>query len=673
MPLHKIPLCSFKYVGDNTLSSGIFIYDTRESIAKNNNITKLYYKKNIIEIEKGSIPNLLYKGNTKIEKLYNKLLYKENNSIYKIYNYNLSVENRKITKGLPKNLSKNDVKFIKNKNYNLEKIRINEFARNKVVHLDIYKNLGFTREQLKQVERINIIELNNSNNIFNLENHKKYKDINIGYNIKSLARNFFKGLDINHSVNLQIYNKPPQIIKGKIIIVDKLKIRRLHIIKNNININSDIIRNINIKDNIINVSRKDKKRVDISTNDYLYRKREKPTYLNNYTKLAYKTNDFKLNKYNCVNLSRSHNRDIIRYIYRKLFYSNTLNTIYKTNNILGLNKNNFHKIGKHSIVALEKNITTNIVRTSLFFIEKNITTNIVRTNLFFIENNKFKNIYKGESLGLNKSRIKISKRIHMNLIKKFRINILKWFFDFRNLKIIKRWWVLEATDPRDEKILPIKDYNYTNNPLLVNSRIKPYGHLIKQNKHPISYAPYMDFQGIDLDYGKEEMPLSIEIMIDMVNIVGMIVQHSASQFANVSGQEAIEFIIELLLDWINMETTIEAMNKSGSREHYLRTYRWIRWEAEKVWFMADKDHTQDKTMGIKYAGMLFANLIDYMKYHHFDVVPLWRNLKCMDIERQFNRVATNGDIIKILDKVKGNRHYMIETQNFEKKNILGGK
>ncbi len=71
--------------------------------------------------------------------------------------------------------------------------------------------------------------------------------------------------------------------------------------------------------------------------------------------------------------------------------------------------------------------------------------------------------------------------------------------------------------------------------------------------------------------------------------------------------------------------------------------------------------------------MLFANLIDYMKYHYFDVVPLWRNLKYMDIERQFNRVATNGDIIKILDKVKGNRHYMIETQNFEKKNILGGK
>ncbi|AVQ45678.1 hypothetical protein [Clostridium botulinum] len=656
MPLHKIPLCSFKYVGDNTLSSGIFIYDTREGIAKDNNITKLYYKKNI-EIEKGSISNLLYKDDTRIEKLYNKLFYKENNSIYKIYNYNLSVKDRKIIKGLPKNLSENDFKFIKNKNYNLEKIKINEFTRNKVVHLDIYKNLGFTRGQLKQVKIINIIELNNSNNIFNLEDYKKYKDINIGYNIRSLTRNFFKGLDINHSVNLQVYNRVTEINKGKIIIVDKLKIRSLHIIRNNININIDVIRKICIKDNIINVIRRHEKRVDISTNIYLYRNIGKQIYLNNYTKLSYKTNNFKLNKHNCINVLRTYPTDIIRYVYRKLFYINTLNTIYKTNNILGLNKNNFHKIGKHSIVALEKNITTNIVR----------------TGLFFIENNKFKDIYKGESLGLNKSKIKISKRIHMNLIKKLRINIFKRFFNFRDLKIIKRWWVLEATDPRDEKILPIKDYNYSNKPLLVNSRIKAYGNLIEQNKHPISYAPYMDSQGTDLNYGKEEMQLSIEIMIDMINIVGMIVQHSSSQFANASGQETIEFIMELLLDWLNIETTIEAMNKSGSREHYLRTYRWIRWEAEKIWFMADKDHTQDKMMGIKYAGMLFANLIDYMKYHHFDAVPLWRNLKYMDIERQFNRVASNGDIIKTLDKLKGNRHDMIEIQNFEKKNILGGK
>ncbi|WP_243143352.1 hypothetical protein [Clostridium estertheticum] len=43
----------------------------------------------------------------------------------------------------------------------------------------------------------------------------------------------------------------------------------------------------------------------------------------------------------------------------------------------------------------------------------------------------------------------------------------------------------------------------------------------------------------------------------------------------------------------------------------------------------------------------------------------------MDIERTFDRMATNGDLMKATDKLKGKRNYMIETQNFEKKNILG--
>ncbi len=43
----------------------------------------------------------------------------------------------------------------------------------------------------------------------------------------------------------------------------------------------------------------------------------------------------------------------------------------------------------------------------------------------------------------------------------------------------------------------------------------------------------------------------------------------------------------------------------------------------------------------------------------------------MDIERNFNRIAQNGDIIKSLNKTKGRRYYYIDTQNIEKKNILG--
>ena len=72
-------------------------------------------------------------------------------------------------------------------------------------------------------------------------------------------------------------------------------------------------------------------------------------------------------------------------------------------------------------------------------------------------------------------------------------------------------------------------------------------------------------------------------------------------------------------------------------------------------------------------GTLIANLIGYLKNHEFNLVPLWRNPKAMDIERNFNKVAQNGDLMKVLDKIKGERYYYIETQNVEKKNIFGGE
>lgn len=231
----------------------------------------------------------------------------------------------------------------------------------------------------------------------------------------------------------------------------------------------------------------------------------------------------------------------------------------------------------------------------------------------------------------------------------------------KGIEMINRWWVIDATAPEDKLILP-HDYNYASSPLSVNSRILPYGTLVAQALHPISYMPYLeDLKGIDIQYGINEMDLSIEIMLEMINFIGLIVGKMASQFANCSGQEAIEFIMELILNWLNLEPIIVAMTNNKSREHYLRTYRWIRWEAEKVWFMADIDPTQDKMHGIKYSGMLFANLLEYMKMHHFNITPIWRNER-MDIERNFNRKAQNGDLIKKLDKNKGKRHYSIENR-----------
>lgn len=236
------------------------------------------------------------------------------------------------------------------------------------------------------------------------------------------------------------------------------------------------------------------------------------------------------------------------------------------------------------------------------------------------------------------------------------------------LEVTKRWWVLDATGPYDYKILPY-DYRYQKNPLWIHRRDREYGTRYQELKaHPISYMPYLeDNKGADLHYGTREIALSIEIMLDMANILVMIFKHSANQFANCSGQETMEFIMELLFDWLTLDSTIEEMDNKGSREHYLRVYRWFRWEAEKVWFMADNDHSQDCMHGIKFAGILVKNILEYMKNHHFNIVPLWRNITFMDIERQFNRNATNGDLMVDLDKLKSKRHYFIEEKNIRRK------
>ncbi|MCS4472462.1 hypothetical protein JQ031_01965 [Clostridium botulinum] len=146
-------------------------------------------------------------------------------------------------------------------------------------------------------------------------------------------------------------------------------------------------------------------------------------------------------------------------------------------------------------------------------------------------------------------------------------------------------------------------------------------------------------------------------MLDLINILMMIWHKSSQAWLRCTGKEAIQFIMELIYDWYTLDT-------SSPNIDYIRAYRWIRWEAEKVYFCNIEN-------GLQAIGLLIANLIDYLKQHHFNLVPVWNNPKAMEIEREFNKAATNGDIMRDLDKLKGKRNYMIEVQNFEKKNILG--
>ncbi|MGY0372465.1 hypothetical protein [Clostridium sp. JNZ J1-5] len=672
MPLHTIPLCSFDYVGD-TLSSATFRYDARECLSKNR--TKLCYAENKLEIDKNDNKSC-YSSNIKINKNSSKdVVINDDNEIGKNIKIRLDKTNKSINKSTEKELSSIEKFIIKENLLELSsnKIEIDMLKGKNLLNMN---NIELSKEWKRQLNRDLDYKLDNSNKGVDLDNVSTIKDINIKSNIK-LDRVFEQGIDINSNVNVAITRQ--QILDKTVSThLDRDKEKRLDVALNNKYVDINITRDIDTKDNILNVNRVAIKEADILTSIYLDRENKKKFLKTINSSLAYKINNFKLDKYSYIDVERDNVRDIIKPIDTKLFYINTLKRISKFNNTLGLNKDTIYRASKYSTVELDKDILNNINKYNVMELDKDKISKIFKSKSNSIESIRSNNIYKEDLLGLNKDEIRIYNEIdikglnksdtniyipyELNGLNKLRIDIYNPYAT-TDLEVIKRWWVLGATSPYDQKIVPY-DYNYSNNPLLVNNRIAPYGNLTPQDRHPISFMPYLEEnKGIDLSYGVEEINLSIEIMIDMVNIVGMIVQHGASQFANCSGQEAIEFIMEVLLDWLNLDSTIQEMNSKGSREHYLRCYKWIRWEAEKVWFVADKDHTQDRMMGIKYAGMLFANLIDYMKFHHFDIVPLWRNLKYMDIERQFNRIATNGDIITDLDKLKGRRHYFIETQN----------
>ncbi|SQB33640.1 hypothetical protein [Clostridium cochlearium] len=671
MPLHNVPLCKFSYARDfynvakfnykaekvglgefkytiDIIGGATFKYDTTERIKKNE--SKLFYKNNRKEIDKLD-SKMFYSTKTKIDK---------NNIIKGLYGSKNKID-KNIEKELvpiDKEVAKENLLSLNNIDRNIDILKEKNLLDTNVTKID--------KNNTKQFKNIDATKEVNKSNIINLENYKITKDINIKNN-KELKREEEQGLDINSNINVGIARKQELDITNAIHL-DKAKERGLDIATDKYT-DINTIRNIDIKNNSISIDKDNIKKIDLLSNNYLNREIKKEIDKNIITELMYKANNFRLTKYNLTGLEREKVKDIINALDTKLFYINTLKKISKINSI-----------------GLNKNIARDVFTSSNNYLDRIIDTSIYKEDIVSLGKNIARNIYKGQMIGLNKSTINIYNTIDAYELNKFDTSIyvpyeLKGLNKFRtniyipytatDLEVLKRWWVLGATSPYDKKILPY-DYNYLKKPLSINRRDREYGCLIDQDKHPISFMPYLENnKGIDLGYGLEEINLSIEIMLDMVNIVGMIVQHSASQFANCSGQEAIEFIMEVLLDWLNLDTTIQEMNNKGSREHYLRCYRWIRWEAEKIWFTADKDHSMDKMMGIKYAGMLFANLLDYMKYHHFDIVPLWRNLKYMDIERHFNRIVQNGDIMENLDKLKSKRHYYIETQNFERKNIFG--
>lgn len=680
MPLHKIPLCSFNYVGE-TLSSATFKYDISENINKNQ--AKLFYKKERKEITK--LDNrLAYSNDIKINKNMkskevintNTEIYtgtrKELNKSYSGINKNDYIKLNNACKDICKHEGKN-INVIDNylcksrENYlgsiikKIEKeTKIFLSKGNLIVDVKGYKNIVASRTNRldknieMQVEISNFSEILKNNTMLNISNVNSDKEIKIFHSI-NLDKYKYKKLD-------KILNKDFDIINEL-----DLSLSNFSWLKRNDLSNLDIEKNRAIEINNLrqmalinmscNVVRYNIKKLDLIDNYYIDKKAIEQIDKNINSYLMYKTNNLILSKYRYLTLARYNNKNILRYLDDRLFYISKPRIMGKMQS-LGLTKDIKRNIFVDLRRKLDREVNIRIFKEHTAHLNRATIKEIYNTT-FYKKLTTFEINMCIEIMArcLNKPTIDVYIPYKSKALNKPNIDIYMPY-KLKGLELIKRWWVLGAAGLLDPKVLP-QDYKYINKPLWINRRDREYGKYLKELKeHPISFMPYLENKGVDLDYGLEEMALSIEIMIDMVNIVGMIVHHGSSQFINASGQESIEFIMELLIEWLNLDSTVQEMNNKGSREHYLRCYRWIRWEAEKVWFMADKDHSQDRMAGLKYAGMLLASLIDYMKYHHFNLVPIYHNLKNLDIERTLFNTSV------ITDKSKGKRHYYIENKIF---------
>lgn len=349
--------------------------------------------------------------------------------------------------------------------------------------------------------------------------------------------------------------------------------------------------------------------------------------------------------------------------------------ITKFKHINSLKKVNVFRFSKMKLPEyLDKLNLTRITKSKVISVAKNILFPVYKKSDKSLSKNGF-NIYIDSQRGVSKTNpLPIDPNTKIT-----------------SLKVIKRWWIVPEGSDYDSKILP-SDYDYGNYPLvgsyglgykvalpkdidsiIENIKLKyfndtglatPYDFIPQvYNQHPNIVNPYMEHD--DGNVGIYEIPLAINIMMEMVNLVGLIFHHEASQLCYCTGQEAMWFIMEMLDDWLNMESTIKELDRLGVMEQYHRTYRWVRWEAEKVYF---DDRASNRFTGLKAAGQLLANLIEYMKLHHFNIVPMWKDLSKMDYWRnQSNRDNTPVDDISLqLSKIKGKRHLNIEAQKLDR-------
>ena len=337
--------------------------------------------------------------------------------------------------------------------------------------------------------------------------------------------------------------------------------------------------------------------------------------------------------------------------YNKDIYKNILKTKYIQNGIKNINKHTL----KHYYVNRYNN--DNIIKCrhiNKYFVKESMSMfRILNHNKYLM---KINNIYKNSP---KKYLIKEETSIYLienkyKFLEKSWINIYKIKLASKYLDIQRKWWILGHDDNLTDKlIIPNIDYPYETEAI------------IGVNKHPISSYETINYN--DVNYGIKEIEVSIKIMQQMMNYLFVIWNCALIDWYKLEAKDAMPKIMDVFYYWINLDNVKEEMVQKESREDYLRVYRWFRWEAEKVWFKTKDLTYSEKNNGIKSVGMLLGNIIEYMKNHHYNIVPVTNsyNLTIMgNILITFTWQLP--DYFRPIDKYKGKRKYYISNKTINK-------
>lgn len=548
---------------------------------------------------------------------------------------------------------------IYNKNFGIIK------NQNKKI-LNSFKNIAFmqniSRRKIKNINNYNILKKENNYQIYN-EKIKKQLLNNNFYRTILVKKN--EKFNINSIVGGNIYNT----IKGSLL--EGKQNKKIFLQIDNEKIKKNIKNKIFIDKNILfNSSKKYDKKINIEKNIRL-------TSTSGYDKNIEINKEFLLdNKIIKINYKLNIDKNILLEKYMKNNINIIINNKLLKKNLskqINIEKDILIKNNNQKDLSIKNNNKyinniTRIIKTeppqinlelykTLWFIKgigetdlkilPNIDYNYPALIDIFVEKPDYTYIFEYENTFkefLDDNYIVELYNYDYNLISTLsvpKVEILETNNDIINLKIEK-----DNTEENRFKftikiVYPELNYIIIRQP--VNEYMTAVLYTVTQkflgeNKHPIPFGN---------DLGIREIPIHINIMVEFINMLLLIWQHRFLAFSGQVGIHAIYGLVNLVYEWLTLETSQSA----EYIQEYYRCFRWLRWEAEKVYNIAKAD---PKLNGNKWINFVINEMIDYIEMHHIDVIPILEDIRNTDDWRNWFTDPT-FDIKFMLDKFKGER------------------